>query len=155
MTVFKYKVLFYLDLFGTFFKVGAFVFGGGFAMIPIIQKEVVEHRHWISEEDFIDMIAVTQSAPGPVAVNSAVFIGYKLAGITGAITALLGTIIPSFAIILLFAVFLSSHYENIYLNKFFTGVRPAIIALILGAGLKMGKKAITSFFTLVLNVIAI
>jgi chromate transporter len=151
----KQKLSFHLKLFWTFFKIGAFVFGGGLAMIPIIQKEIVDIHKWMSEEEFIDMFAVTQSAPGPIAVNSAVFIGYKLAGLFGAITALLGTVIPSFVIILLFALFLSAKQDNPYLHNFFAGVRPAVIALILGAGLKMGQKVIHSSFELLLGILAL
>lgn len=155
MLIFKQKLSFHFTLFWTFFKIGAFVFGGGFAMIPIIQKEIVSIHHWISEEEFIDMLGVTQSAPGPVAVNSAVFIGYKLAGLIGAVTALLGTVIPSFVIILLFAIFLSTQDGNYYLNHFFEGVRPAVVALILSAGLKLGKKVIHSYAELSLGVVAL
>lgn len=155
MLIFKQKLSFHLKLFWTFFKIGAFVFGGGFAMIPIIQKEIVTKNQWMSEEEFIDMLGVTQSAPGPVAVNSAVFIGYKLAGLAGAVTALLGTVIPSFVIILLFAIFLSTQHDNYYMNHFFEGVRPAVVALILSAGLKLGKKVIHSYFELFLGILAL
>ncbi len=151
----KQKLSFHLKLFWTFFKVGAFVFGGGFAMIPIIQKEIVDNHKWMCEQEFIDMLAVTQSAPGPIAVNSAVFIGYKLARLSGAITALLGTVIPSFVIILFFALFLSTKQDNPYLHDFFAGVRPAVIALILSAGLKMGRKVIQSYLELLLGILAL
>lgn len=129
-------------IFTVFFKVGAFTFGGGFAMIPIIQREVVNNHQWISDEEFIDMIAVTQSAPGPVAVNSAVFLGFRLAGMTGALTALAGVVLPSFLIILMVAVFLTNAGQHILIQKFFAGVRPAVVALILAAGLGMGKKSL-------------
>ena len=124
-------------------------------MIPLIQQEVVTNHNWMSEEDFVDMLAVTQSAPGPVAVNAAVFIGYKLGGLTGAIVALSGTIIPSFAIILFLATFLSAQSNYYYLNRFFEGVRPAVVALILGVGLKTGRKVIHSFFAFILGAIAL
>ena len=126
----------------TFFKIGAFTFGGGLAMIPLIRREVVENRQWLTDEDFMDTIAVTQSAPGPIAVNSATFIGYKLAGIPGALTALSGTVLPSFLVILLIAVFLENLGQSFLLQKFFSGVRPAVIALILTAGIRMGRKAL-------------
>lgn len=151
----KPKIFFHLEIFLTFFKVGAFVFGGGFAMIPIIEREVVTKKHWVSEEEFIDLIAVTQSAPGPVAVNSAVFIGYKLSKLPGAIVALLGTVLPSFLVILTFALFLASQQNNQALEKFFAGVRPAVVALILGAGLKMGRKVIRSAFAFSLAIAAL
>jgi chromate transporter len=151
----KQKLSLYHQLFRTFFKIGAFVFGGGYAMIPLIQQEVVTNHNWMSEEDFVDMLAVTQSAPGPVAVNAAVFIGYKLGGLTGAIAALSGTIIPSFTIILFLATFLSAQSNYYYLNRFFEGVRPAVVALILGVGLKTGRKVISSFCGFLLGTIAL
>ncbi len=144
-----------LRLFGTFFKIGLFVFGGGYAMLPLIEQEVVTQHNWMNEEEFIDMLAITQSAPGPVAVNAAIFIGYKMMGLTGAIVALLGAIIPSFTIILLLATFLAAQSEHYYLQRFFAGVRPAIIALILGVGLKTGRKVIRSSFSLVLGISAL
>lgn len=155
MSILQEKLSFYLQLFLTFFKVGALVFGGGFAMIPIIEREVVTNKKWVSPEDFIDMIAVTQASPGPVAVNSAVFIGYKLKGLPGALVSLLGTVLPSFTIILLFAIFLASQGDNEILKRFFAGVRPAVAALILGAGLKMGKKVIHSSFALIISISAL
>ncbi|HPZ71565.1 MAG TPA: chromate transporter, partial [Peptococcaceae bacterium] len=117
-------------------------------MIPVIQREIVTNKQWVSEEEFLDLIAVTQSAPGPVAVNTAVFIGYKLQGISGATVALLGSVLPSFLIILTLALFLSSLENNLILTRFLAGVRPAVAALILGVGLKMGFKALRSPFAL-------
>ncbi len=146
---------FLFTLFFSFFKVGCFTFGGGFAMIPVIQREVCDNKCWMEQEEFIDMIAVTQSAPGPVAVNSSVFVGYKLAGIPGAVIALFGTVLPSFIIILLFAVFIASQSGTQYMTKFFEGVRPAVVALILGAGLGMGKKSIKDSFSIIIGVLAI
>lgn len=155
MSEIQQKIRFHFEIFITFFKVGAFVFGGGFAMIPIIEREVVTKKHWVSEDEFIDLIAVTQSAPGPVAVNSAVFIGYKLSGLPGALVSLLGTVLPAFMVILIFAVFLASQHNNQTLAKFFAGVRPAVVALILGTGLKMGRKVIHSTFALTLSIAAL
>lgn len=129
-------------LFRSFFQVGCFTFGGGFAMIPLIQREIVDNNGWMENEEFLDMLAVTQSSPGPVAVNAAVFIGFKLAGITGAVTALLGVILPSFLIILLFAIFAASQGQRQIMQNFFQGVRPAIVALILCAGINLGQKSL-------------
>ena len=91
----------YLESFGIFFKIGAFTIGGGYAMVPLIENEIVTKRKWIAQEDFIDLLAISQSAPGILAVNISIFIGYKLRGIRGSIITALGTILPSFIIILL------------------------------------------------------
>lgn len=144
-----------LTIFITFLKIGSFTFGGGFAMIPIIQREVTDNHKWITEEEFLDMIAVTQSAPGPVAVNSAVFVGFRLARIAGALAALLGTILPSFIVILIFAIFLTNAGQHLLMQKFFAGVRPAIVALILVAGFKMGQKSFRSYLDYLVGFVAL
>ncbi|HPP32309.1 MAG TPA: chromate transporter, partial [Soehngenia sp.] len=94
-----------LNLFITFFKIGAFTFGGGYAMIPIMEREIVENKKLIDDEEFTDMLALAQASPGPVAVNTSIFIGYKIKGLMGALSSLLGTVLPSFLIILIIAVF--------------------------------------------------
>ena len=93
-------------MFISFFKIGAFTLGGGYAMIALIQKEVVDNKKWVDKEEFVDMLALAQSSPGPLAVNTSVFVGYKTAGIKGSIATTLGTVMPSFIIILLVAIFL-------------------------------------------------
>lgn len=144
-----------LKLFWTFFMIGLCTFGGGYAMIPLIDRAVVEKNKWLSPEEFMDMIAVTQAAPGTIAGGSAVFIGYKLAGVGGAAGALIGVTMPSFLIILFLAVFLTQQGENAVLQKFFAGVRPAVVALILGAGLKMGKKSVKAAFDGIVAAVAL
>ena len=131
-----------LKLFTTFFKIGLFSFGGGFAMIPLIQREVIERHKWIGEKDFLDMLVLAQSAPGPIAVNTAVFVGYKTAGVMGAIMATLGTVLPSFIIILLLALFFAEVRENRYVDAAFRAMRPAVVALIVAPlmGLVKGMK---------------
>ena len=120
----------FLRLFTTFFKIGLFSFGGGFAMIPLIQREVIEKNRWIDEKDFLDMLVLAQSTPGPIAVNTAVFVGYKTAGTIGAIAATLGTVLPSFIVILLLALFFAEVRENRYVDAAFRAMRPAVVALI-------------------------
>lgn len=88
------------ELFLTFAKIGAFTFGGGYAMIPLIQREVVDHKHWISNEDILDVVAIAESTPGPIAINSATFIGQKIAGTKGAVAATIGVVLPSFLIMI-------------------------------------------------------
>lgn len=141
-----------LALFATFFKISCFSFGGGYAMIPVMQREVVEKNGWMKDEDFVDMLAVTQSAPGPIAVNTAVFTGYNLAGYPGAITALCGSAFPSFFIMLLLALLLTLQGGSDTLDKFFRGLRPAVVALILSAGLGMGKQSMKSVFNILIGV---
>ncbi|SET29545.1 chromate transporter [Natronincola peptidivorans] len=138
----------YFKLFSIFFRVGAFTFGGGYAMIPIIQKEIVESHQLIDEQDFLDIIAVSQSLPGPVAVNTAVFVGYKLKGIFGAIAGLLGTVLPSLLVILLLAVFYNNIKDITAIQLFFQGVRPAIVALILMSALKLSKSISKTSFNI-------
>ena len=131
-----------LKLFTTFFKIGLFCFGGGFAMIPLIQREVIERHKWIDERDFLDMLVLAQSTPGPVAVNTAVFVGYKTAGTMGAIAATLGTVLPSFIVILLLALFFAEVRDNRYVDAAFRAMRPAVVALIVAPliGLVKGMK---------------
>lgn len=133
----------YFHLFCTFFKIGAFTFGGGWAMIALIQKEVVDKHRWVTKEDFVDMLAVAQSLPGILAVNFSVAIGDRLRGFKGSLVAALGTILPSFIIILAIAMFLTPDIikENETLNSIFKGIRPAVVALIVAPVLSTAKTA--------------
>lgn len=140
-----------IELFIVFFKIGAFTFGGGWAMISIIEKEIVDKKHWVSKEEFLDLLAVAQSIPGILAVNMAVAVGDKLRGRRGAIVAALGTIIPSFTMILIIAIFLTPEMikSNETLNNIFRGIRPAVVALIIAPVIsaartaKIGLKTVT------------
>lgn len=120
----------YWQIFYTFTKVGLFTIGGGYAMLPLIQKEVVDKKKWISEGEFVDMIAISQSVPGIISVNIAIFTGYRMKGNTGGIVATIGTILPSFLIILAIALFFRRYLDNVYIQKMFMGIRPAVVALI-------------------------
>ncbi len=128
-------------LFFTFFKIGAFTLGGGYAMIPLVQREVVDNRGWIAEREFLDLIALAQSAPGIIAVNTAVFVGYKIAGVPGLLAAVLGAVLPSFCIILLIAMVFTQFSDNPHVEAVFKGVRPAVVALIAAPLYKMAKSA--------------
>lgn len=119
----------YWTLFLTFVKIGMFTIGGGYAMIPLIEREVV-NRGWLEKNDFLDLFAVTQSIPGIFAVNISIFVGYKLRRIPGSIICALGTILPSFCIILAIALFFNHFQDNIWVMKIFHGIRPAVVALI-------------------------
>ncbi|MDH6356376.1 chromate transporter [Parabacteroides sp. PF5-9] len=119
----------YWTLFITFTKIGAFTIGGGYAMLPLIEREVI-NRGWITKEDFIDLFAITQSLPGIFAVNIAIFLGYRLKKVRGSLVCALGTILPSFLIILAIALFFTQFQDNIWVEKVFKGLRPAVVALI-------------------------
>ena len=130
-----------------FAKIGAFTIGGGYAMIPIIQKEVVDKRGWISEEDFMDVLAISQSAPGILAVNISIFLGHKLKGTKGSIVATLGSTLPSFTIILLIAMFFAGYQDNPTVMAIFKGIRPVVVSLIAVPMINMAKKAKLNFYT--------
>ena len=131
----------YWEAFRTFFKIGAFTLGGGFAMIPIIESEVVDKHRWLDRKDFLDVIAVAQSCPGVFAVNASVFIGYKLRKVRGALVTSLGTALPSFLIILLIAMFFRQFQDNAVVAAIFRGIRPAVVALIAAPTFNMAKEA--------------
>ncbi len=143
-----------LKLFYTFFRVGAFTFGGGYAMVPVIQKEMVERAKLIDEKEFLDIIAVAQSLPGAVAVNTSVFVGFKLYGILGALSALLGTVLPSMIVITFLAVFYQQVQNIQSIELFFRGVRPAIVALIFMAAVKLAKNLDPTTFNILLGTAA-
>lgn len=132
---------FYLESFKTFFKIGLFTLGGGYAMIPIIESEVVDKKKWVSKEDFLDIIAIAQSCPGVLAINVSVFIGYKMKKVKGAVCTSLGTALPSFLIILAIAVFFHQFEDNKVVAAIFRGIRPAVVALIAVPTFKLGQSA--------------
>lgn len=131
------------SLFVTFVKIGAFTFGGGWAMISIIQREVVDKRHWIEADEFLDLLAVAQSLPGILAVNISVSVGDKLRGMRGSIVAASGTILPCFCIILAIAIFLTPELitNNPVISAIFKGIRPAVVALIVAPVITSAKAA--------------
>lgn len=129
-----------LQLFLTFMKIGGFTFGGGYAMIPLIQKEAVENKKWISDDDILEIIAIAESTPGPIAINSATFVGYRTAGVLGAMLATLGVVLPSFVIITLIS-FVLREFESLRAVKYaFFGIRAGVLALIVKAFWSMYKK---------------
>jgi chromate transporter len=145
----------YLRLFTTFFKIGAFTFGGGWAMISIIEREIVDKHHWINREEFLDLLAISQSMPGILAVNISVSIGDKLRGLKGSIVAALGTILPSFLIILLIAMFLTPDLikNNVIVSKIFMGIRPCVVALIIAPVITTARAAKISWRTVWIPII--
>jgi chromate transporter len=129
-----------LNMFWTFFKIGAFTFGGGYAMIPLIETEVVGKKKWLSKEDFLDIIVISQTFPGALAVNSSIFIGYRISGLLGAIIGLLGVVLPSFFIILLIAAFFMKFRDYYYVNLVFQGISAAVPMLVLIAVVSLSKS---------------
>ena len=130
------------SIFWSFLKIGAFTFGGGYAMIPIIQHEVINRRKWLSEREFSDLLTLAQAAPGPISLNTAVFVGYKQRNYLGALAAILGVVVPSFVIILLVAMFFANIRNNHWVDAAFRGMRPAVVALIVApiVGLARGMR---------------
>lgn len=131
----------YWELFVVFFKIGAFTFGGGYAMIPLIRNEVVNKKQWLDDNEFMDMLAIAQSMPGPIALNTALFVGNKRLGFKGSLFSGAGVILPSFIIILLIAIVFTQFKENPVIERIFKGIRPAVVALIVAPLLGLGKSA--------------
>ncbi|MCQ2076460.1 MAG: chromate transporter [Bacteroidaceae bacterium] len=131
----------YTDMFLTFSKIGAFTLGGGYAMISILETEVVDRKGWLSKEEFMDVLAIAQSSPGLFAINMASHIGNKLKGVLGGIISSMGVALPSIVVILLIAMFFQTFKDNIWVEKFFMGVRPAVVALIVSPCFRMAKTA--------------
>lgn len=129
-----------LELFLTFMRIGAFTFGGGYAIIPLIQKEVCENKKWLSEKDITDIVAISESTPGPIAINAATFVGYKTSGFLGACMATLGVVLPSFLIISLISLILTQFQSIRVVRYAFMGIRAAVLALILKALWMMFKS---------------
>lgn len=144
----------YLQLFITFVKIGTFTFGGGWAMIAIIQREIVENHHWIEQEEFLDLLAVAQSMPGILAVNISTVIGDRLRGLRGSLCAALGTILPSFLIILFIATFLTPDTikNNAVISRIFKGIRPCVVALVIAPVITTAKAVGITWKTVIIPV---
>lgn len=144
-----------LELFLSFLKIGAFTFGGGYAMIPLIQNEAIEKKHWINDEEMIDIIAIAESTPGPIAINSATFVGYKVCGFWGSVAATTGVVLPSLIIISIIALFFENFLEFAIIDAAFKGIRAGVAVLILNAGLKMFKSLKKSLVGYILMIAAL
>lgn len=131
----------YWELFLVFFKIGAFTFGGGYAMIPLIRNEVVKKKEWLNDSEFIDMLAIAQSIPGPIALNTALFVGNRRIGFKGSLFSAAGIILPSFIIILLIAILFAQFRDNPLVERIFKGIRPAVVALIAAPLLGLSRSA--------------
>ncbi len=136
-----------IDLFVSFFKIGLFTFGGGYAMLPMLKKELVEEKKWVEEEELLDYFAIGQLTPGVIAVNTATFIGYKKRGVIGGIVATLGVVCPSVIIILCIAAFLRNFSHIVWVQNAFAGIRIVVLALIIKALWGMIQKGVKDVFT--------
>ena len=145
---------FYWESFSTFFRIGLFTIGGGYAMIPLIEEEVVNKKQWVSKDEMLDLIAIAQSCPGVFAINIATFIGYKLKKTRGAIATTIGTALPSFLIILLIAMFFHHFEDNRFVAAMFRGIRPAVVALIAVPTFNLAKRAELNKFTIWIPVVS-
>lgn len=134
-----------VQLFLSFFKIGAFSFGGGYAMLPLIEEEVIKVHNWLSATEFIDIIAISEMTPGPIAINTATFLGYKVHGIAGAAVATFGVILPSFTIMSLIFIFLNKFKNSPYVDWVFIGIRPVVLGLIAAAAVTVGKSTFVDF----------
>jgi chromate transporter len=144
----------YFQLFKTFFGIGAFTIGGGYAMLALVEKAVVRKKKWMEKDDFWNLIVIVQTIPGVFAVNTALYTGYKLKGMKGALCAALGAVIPSFVIICLVAMFFVEIRENTVVERIFTGIRPCVVALILAPALQMIKSAKITWKTALIPAVA-
>ena len=134
----KLKMIF--SVFLTLLKIGAFTFGGGYAMVAVLEGELVEKKKWMTHEEFLDMVAIAESTPGPIAINSATYIGYKQAGVLGSIAATLGAVIPSFTVIFIISLFFDKFLGLQVVAWAFRGIRACVVYLIVSAGIKMFKS---------------
>ena len=145
----------YFQLFKTFFGIGTFTIGGGYAMLALVEKSVVQKKKWMKQDEFWDMIVAVQAIPGVFAVNTALYTGYRIKGMKGAICAALGAVIPSFVIICLVAMFFVEIKENTVVERVFTGIRPCVVALILAPALQMIKSAKVTWKTAFIPIFAV
>lgn len=142
----------YLQLFWTYLKIGTFTLGGGYVMLPMIEREVVQRKQWIDGEEFLNMIALAQAAPGLIAVNSAIFIGWRIGGWRGVIATVLGAVLPSFLIILAIAMLFQEYKDLPAIEAIFKGIRPAVVALIAAPLCRMAYSAKISWATAIVPI---
>ncbi len=139
------------SLFLVFLKIGAFTWGGGYVMLPLIRNEVIQKRKWLTLEEFIDGIAIAQSSPGAIAVNAATFVGNKLAGKKGAVAAVLGAVLPSYISIVVVAIFFLQFQQITVVRNFFKGAIPAVLALIVAAIIDFGRQALKKYLDVIIS----
>jgi chromate transporter len=144
----------YLQMLASFFKIGAFTFGGGFAMLPLIEREVIERRKWVDRDEILDIYALAQSVPGVVAVNSSMLIGYRLRGVPGAIAAAIGVIFPSLIVIITIAKYFEQLMANVWIARAMGGISGAVAALIITAALRISRQTIKGLDTFLIALVS-
>ncbi|MPQ44832.1 chromate transporter [Clostridium tarantellae] len=142
-----------LKLFFSFLKIGTFSFGGGYAMLPFMSREVVTNNHWLSKLDFLDIIGISQMTPGPVSINTATFVGYKMAGVIGSLISTLGVIIISFILVLIVSKILNKFKANKSIQAALIGMKPVLIALIINAFISLAKDSYTDIKSVIITII--
>lgn len=141
-----------IELVFTFFKIGLFTFGGGYAMLPLLHRDVVDKKKWLTENELIDLYAIAQSTPGIIAINTATFVGYRQLGILGAVCTTAGFVLPSLVIIIIIAALFQNFGSNTYVVKAFAGIRIVVVALIIKALFRIAKRSITGIITIIIAV---
>lgn len=139
-----------INLFYIFFKIGLFSFGGGYAMLPLIRQYVVVSNHWVTASEFTDLVAISQATPGPIAVNGATYVGFKVGGFLGSISATLGVVLPSFIVMLILTKFFLKFKDNRYMEDAFSGIRKAAIGLIAAAAILVGFDSFIDFKSIII-----
>lgn len=142
-----------LDLFITFFRIGMFSFGGGYAMLPLMEKEVIDIRGWLSSAEFIDIIAVSEMTPGPIAINSATYVGYKVGDTLGSVVTTTAVVLPSLIVMLSILLFINRFRESKYIDWIFKGIRPIIIGLIAAAAVSVAFSSIVDFKAVIIAIL--
>lgn len=145
----------YLRLFIAFLKIGAFSFGGGYAMLPLIEEEIVYINNWLTQSEFVDIVAISQMSPGPIAVNAATFVGYKHLGLMGSIIATFGVVCCSFFLVTSLAKVIIKHYQSSIVSGIFSGIRPAVIGLIAAACVSLFRSSIVDLQGLAIGLIVL
>lgn len=143
------KILF--NLFISFLKIGAFSFGGGYAMLPLIKEEIIEVHGWLTNAEFIDILAISEMTPGPIAINSATFLGYRVSGIPGSVVATIAVVLPSFIVMSIIVHFLNKFKDSPYTDWFFSGIRPIVLGLIASAAVSVAMDAFVDLKSILLG----
>lgn len=141
-----------IQLFMTFFKIGAFSFGGGYAMLPLLEEEVIRNHGWMTSGEFIDIFAISEMTPGPIAVNAATFLGFRVGGFLGAVVSTFAVILPSFIVISIIFASLSKFKSSKYVSWIFEGIRPIVIGLIMAAGVTVSKSSFVDIKSVIIAI---